>query len=53
MTQTTKTAARASLSQLQGLATQGVERALAAPVDEAVRRARDRHGDIADRLKRR
>jgi stage V sporulation protein SpoVS len=34
MTHTTKTAARASLSQLQGLATQGVERALAARMTE-------------------
>jgi hypothetical protein len=34
MNKTTKTAARASLSQLQGLATQGVERALAARMTE-------------------
>lgn len=33
-TQTSKTAARASLSQLQGLAAQGVERALAARMSE-------------------
>lgn len=34
MNKTSKTAARASLSQLQGLATQGVERALAARMAE-------------------
>ncbi len=34
MNHTTKTAARASLNQLQGLATQGVERALAARMTE-------------------
>jgi hypothetical protein len=34
MNKTTKTAARANLSQLQGLATQGVERALAARMTE-------------------